>query len=111
MSDEKISLNYEDMHVVCLARELTFAAGVPFRDRYGFASSDEDVLAVVTIVRREPVDAVAAEAIGIAGALGDIELAMGYDTHTDAAFELRMVEALRPLIEQRRDAGVRSMKP
>lgn len=102
---------YEDNHLIAVARELTYAARVPLRDRYGFASPDEQVLEVVNIVRAEPVDDDAANAIGLANATGDLELAGGYDLPINEAYELAIVKALRPLIEQRRDAGVRSMKP
>lgn len=105
---------YEDGHRIALARELTAAAGVPLRDRYGFAVDDETVLAVVNIVFAEPDNAKAAERIGLANFIGDndgdpLELAMGYDTPTDEEYELAIVEALRPLVEQRRDAAVRGL--
>src|SRR5215467_7758327 len=47
-------LDYEARHRVAVARELTYAAGCPLRDRYGFAAADEDVLFVVDAVFREP---------------------------------------------------------
>ena len=101
-------LDYEAGHRVALARELTYAAGCPLRDRYGFAASDEDVLFVVDAVFREPDDARARFLIGSAN--GDqIELAMACDTITDEAYELAIVRALRPLAEQRRDAAARSL--
>ena len=105
---EVSGLDYETRHRVALARELTYAAGCPLRDRYGFAASDQDVLFVVDAVFREPDDARARLLIGAAN--GDrIELAMACDTITDAAYELAIVRALRPLAEQRRDAASRSL--
>jgi hypothetical protein len=105
---EVSGLDYETRHRVALARELTYAAGCPLRDRYGFAAADEDVLFVVDAVFREPDDARARFLIGAAN--GDqIELAMACDTITDEAYELAVVRALRPLAEQRRDAAARSL--
>jgi hypothetical protein len=104
---------YENTHRIALARELTAAAGVPLRDRYGFAVADQTVLAVLGYVFAEPDDAKAAEDIGLANYVredGDeLELAMGYDTPTDEEYELAIVKALRPLVEQRRDAAVRGL--
>lgn len=99
----------EDRHCAALARELTYAAGVPLRDRYGFAASDEHVLAVLAAVFANPDDQTAVNAIGCANALGDIELAMGADTRTDEDYDRRIVAALRPLVEQRRNAAARSL--
>jgi len=105
---------YEDNHRAALARELTYAAGCPLRDRYGFAVADDVVLAVIAIVFREPDDEKAAEAIGMASLMAELgdngHLAMGYDTPTDEAYERAIVAALRPLVEQRRDAAVRSQR-
>ena len=107
-SREAGGLDYEASHRVALARELTYAAGCPLRDRYGFAAADQDVLFVVDAVFREPDDAKARFVIGSAN--GDqIELAMACDTITDEAYELAIVRALRPLAEQRRDAAARSL--
>ena len=100
--------NYETCHRVALARELTYAAGCPLRDRYGFAASDHDVLFVVNAVFREPDDARARFLIGAANG-NQIELAMACDTITDEAYELAVVRALRPLAEQRREAAGRSL--
>lgn len=102
-------MSYEDHHRIALARELTAAADFPLRDRYGFAASDEAVLFAVNTVFAEPDDAKAADTIGMASAMGDIELAAGYDTPTDEEYERGIVAALRPMIEQRRDAAVRSL--
>jgi hypothetical protein len=102
-------MKYEDNHRVALARELTYAAGVPLRDRYGFAASHEDVLSVVNIVFREPDDKEAADAIGLGNALNEHEIAMGYDEPTDEEYETKIVRALRPLVEERRQAAARSL--
>ena len=101
--------DYDDDHRIAVARELTYAAGVPLRDRYGFAASDDDVLHVVGAVAAHPDDQAAADAIGLANATRDIELADGYDTPIDEDYERRIVAALRPLIEQRRDAAVKGL--
>jgi hypothetical protein len=101
---------YEDNHRVALARELTFAAGCPLRDRYGFAASHEDVLFVVNAVFREPDDAKCGDLIGTANALGDIEIAMDYDMPADEEFEQKVIAALRPLVEDRRKAAGRSLR-
>lgn len=101
---------HEDHHRIALARELTYAAGVPLRDRYGFAASDETVLAVVAAVAAHPGDEEAVTAIGGVNAVGEIELSMGYDTPTDEDYERRIVAALRPLVEQRRDAAVKGLQ-
>jgi len=104
-----MTAKYEDGHRVAVARELTAAAGVPLRDRYGFAASDQDVLNVVRIVFREPDDPKAGELIGLGNALGEHEIAMGYDEPTDEEYELAIVRALRPLAEQRRQAAARGL--
>ena len=105
---EAAGLGYETCHRVAVARELTYAAGCPLRDRYGFAASDQDVLFVVDAVFREPDDARARFLIGSAN--GDqIELAMPGGTITDEAYELAIVRALRPLAGQRRDAAAQSL--
>lgn len=103
-------LSYEDQHRAALARELTFAAGVPLRDRYGFAASDETVLFVLNAVFTHPAGRSAVNAIGAANAVGDIELAEGSDTPTSEEYEARIVAALRPLAEQRRDAAARGLR-
>jgi hypothetical protein len=102
--------DHEAHHRDALARELTYAADVPLRDRYGFAASGFTVARVVEIVASEPDDAKASEGIGLANALGDIQLADGYDTPIDEDYERAIVAALRPLVEQRRAAGVRSLR-
>jgi len=101
--------NLEDNHRVALARELTAAAGVPLRDRYGFASSNEDVLHIVTVVATYPDDDAAVAAIGAANWTGVIEIAEGSDTPTSEEYEHRIVTALRPLIEQRRTAAEKAL--
>ena len=101
---------HEDRHRIALARALTAAAGVPLRDRYGFAASVETVAAVVAIVFREPDDAKAADLIGLGNAVGDLELAEGYDMPIDEERERAVVRALRPMAEQRRDAAARSLR-
>ena len=100
----------ENRHRLALAYELTAAADVPLRDRYGFAAREEDVLSVLAILTRLPDDAEAANAIGLANALGEIQLADGYDTPIDEDYERAIVAALRPLIEQRRDAAVKGLR-
>ena len=103
-SPDASGLDYETCHRIALARELTYAAGCPLRDRYGFAASDADVLFVINAVFREPDDIRARRLIGAAN--GDqIELAMACDTITDEEYEMSIVRALRPLAEQRRDAA------
>ena len=101
---------YEDRHRIAVARELTAAAGFPLRDRYGFAASDEDVLAVVNIVFREPDDAKAGDAIGMANGLHEIEIAEGYDAPASEAYEQGIIAALRPLAEDRRNAEARGLR-
>jgi hypothetical protein len=98
---------YEDRHRIAVARELTYAADCPLRDRYGFAASDEDVLFVVNAVFREPDDAKAGDLIGIANATGVIEIAREYDLPADEDYEQAIIRALRPLAEERRDAAAR----
>jgi hypothetical protein len=100
--------DHEDNHRIALARELTFAAGCPLRDRYGFAARDADVLFIVNAVFGEPDDAKAGEAIGCANALGDIEIAMDYEAPADEEYEQAVIRALRPLVEQRQQAAARS---
>lgn len=101
--------DYEDDHRVAVARELTYAAGCPLRDRYGFAASYEDVLFVVRAVFAEPDDKKAGDAIGIGNALGDIEIAMANDTPASEEYERRIIAALRPLADQRRDANAKRL--
>ena len=102
--------SYEQHHRRALARELTAAAGFPLRDRYGFAASDESVDVVLAAVFGQPDDAKAAEQIGLASAIGDAELASEYDMPTTEEYEAGIVAALRPLVEQRTAAAVRSME-
>ena len=84
-------------HRIVRARELAYAAGIPLRDRWGYAASDEDVLTTVRLVQDHSDDAEAANAIGIANALGDIQLCDGRDTPLEEEQELRLVQALRAL--------------
>jgi hypothetical protein len=100
---------YEDNHRIALARELTYAAGVPLRDRYGFAASADTVLYVVNAVFGHPSDEAATDVIGLGNAIGKCELAMGSDQPTDEDYERRIVEALRPLAERRRDAAGKAL--
>ena len=99
----------EMRHRIAVARELTAAAGVPLRDRYGFAARDEHVGVVLDIVFAHPNDETAVAEIGARNMLGDIELADGYDTPTDEEYERRIVAALRPLVEDRRQAAGRAL--
>jgi hypothetical protein len=101
-------MDYETHHRVAHARELTCAAGFPLRDRYAFAASDEDVAFVVAVVFREPDDARAVALIGAANGV-EIELAMACDTPTDEKYEIGIVRALRPMVEQRRAAAAESL--
>lgn len=102
-------MNLEDHHRVAVARELTAAAGFPLRDRYGFAARDEDVLAVVRFVFREPDDRKAGDLIGLANARHEIEIAGGYDMPADERYEQGIISALRPLVEDRRQSAGRSL--
>ena len=95
--------DHETTHRIACARELTYAAGVPLRDRYGFAASEESVRLVVELCFSEDPDSVVADAIGFANFVGDVELADG-DVATDEDYDRRIVSALRPLVEQRRAA-------
>jgi hypothetical protein len=102
---------YEDNHCIALARELTYAADVPLRDRYGFASGNDDVLALLAIVFREPDDAKAAIALGLAPYVdNECCFAEGYDTPASDEYIEGIVRAVRPLIEQRRSAAARSLR-
>ena len=99
----------EDRHRIAVARELTYAAGVPLRDSYGFAASDETVLGIVAAVATHPDDQAAVDEIGAANAVGEIEVYAG-GSPTDEEYELRVVAALRPLIEQRREAAAKGLR-
>ena len=57
-----------------------------------------------------PNDQTAVNEIGALNARGDIEIAEGSDTPTSEGYELRIVVALRPLVEERRDAAVRGLR-
>jgi hypothetical protein len=103
--------DYENDHRIALARELTYAAGVPLRDRYGFAASDEAVLFAVNACFTHAGDEEAADAIGLAVFAGDVALASGYDMATDEVYERAIVAALRPLVTDRRAAEARSHQP
>ena len=89
----------ERHHCIAVARELTYAAGVPLRDRYGYAASDDTVLYLVESCFSNPDDEVCAVDFGAANAVGNVEYADGYDTLPDEDFDLRVVRALRPLVE------------
>lgn len=93
----------EEHHCVALARELTFKAGFPLRDRYGYAASDETVLFIVNACLDNPAALDAVEAIGIANVLGDIQIADGYDTLTDEEYEMGIVTALSELVDRQRE--------
>lgn len=98
----------EDRHRIAVARELAAAAGVPLRDRYGYAARDEDVQFVLDALFRHPVDADVSAAI-FAAQGNEIELAEGSDTPLSEETELRLIAALRPLCEDRRSAAGRSL--
>lgn len=99
----------ETRHRVALARELTAIAGVPLRDRYGFAARDEHVRVVLDVLFAYPDDERAVSEIGAKNCLGEIQLAQGYDEMTDEEYERRIVSALRPLVEDRRRAAERAL--
>jgi len=99
---------YEDGHRIAVARELTYAAGFPLRDRYGFASSDEDVLFVVEAVFREPDDKRCGDLIGLANGEHTIEIAE-HGVMASEEYEQGIIAALRPLADQRRAAAERSL--
>jgi hypothetical protein len=103
------AMDYETHHRVAVARELAAVSGVPLRDRYGFAASDEDVRFVVDLLFREPDDFKARDLIGAANGT-DIELAMAPDVVTSPARNMAVVRALRPLFEQRRAAAARGLR-
>jgi hypothetical protein len=95
-------LDLETAHQIACARELTYAAGVPLRDRYGYAASDEHIIVVLQALHDHADDKEAGDAIGLANALGEIQLADGYDTPIDERYERRIVAALRPLTDSRK---------
>lgn len=98
-------MTLEQHHRRAVARELTYAAGYPLRDRYGFAASDKSVDLVLSAVFSVPDDQKAADTIGLAVALGECELARECDLPTDEEYEAGIVAALRPLVEQRRQVA------
>lgn len=87
-----------ERHQIALAREACALAGVPLRGRYGYAASDEHVLALWNIVAEEKDDERAVNGIGIANALGDIEIAREIDTPSDEEYEHKIVSALREVM-------------
>lgn len=93
--DGRIS-EYERDHFRALARELTYAAGCPLRDRYGFAAADDRVDVVLTAVLAFPGDPGDAAA-EFGSRLLDNPLAMSTEVPTDEAYELRIAAALQPL--------------
>jgi len=95
----------ETHHRRALARELTAAAGVPLRDRYGYAASDATVDALVDIVFAYPTIDATLVALYEEALAGRINLAMDHDTPTDEDYERRIVEALQPLVADRRQPG------
>jgi hypothetical protein len=101
----------EAHHRRALARELTAAAGAPLRDRYGFAASDATVDELLTIVFTYPNVNAALCALYENSLAGRIKLAMDHDTPTDEDYERRIVEALRPLVADRRRALAKTNRP
>lgn len=99
----------EIRHRVAVARELTAAAGVPLRDRYGFAARDEHIRVVLDVLFAHPDDERAMSEIGAKNCLGEIQLAEGHDEPTSEEYERRIVSALRPLVEDRRRAAERAL--
>ena len=90
-------MTYIDHDRIARAREVTFQAGYPLRDRYGYAAADKDVLHLLQIVAEEQDDAAAGERIGIANALGNIQIAMAHDIPADEEYESGIIRALRSL--------------
>lgn len=97
-----MTYDLETAHQVALARELTYAAGVPLRDRYGYAVPDEHVIVVLCAVHDHADDKEAGNAIGLFNALDEIQLADGCDIPIDEVYERRIVAALRPLTNTRK---------
>lgn len=82
------------------ARELAEAAGFPMRTQWGFPATDEQTSIVVRAVLANPGNPAAAVDAMFSGlARHGSCLAMSTDTPTDEAYELGIVEALRPLAE------------
>lgn len=95
-------LDLETAHQIACARELTYAAGVPLRDRYGYAARDQHIIIVLQAIHDHADDKEAGDAIGLANALGEVQLADGYDIPIDELYERRIVAALRPLTNTRK---------
>lgn len=104
-----MTTDLETHHRIAVARELCAAAGVPLRDRYGFAASDESVASAVAVVFAEPDDARAVSAMFVAASDGRQEIAEG-GMFPSEEFDARIVAALRPLVEDRRAAAARGMR-
>lgn len=104
-----LEFTHENQHRVALARELTYSSGYPLRDRWGYAASNDTVLFCVLAVFANPIDKSAVDAIGVANIMGEIQLACDYDTPTGEEYELGIVQAIRPLVEDRRDAAARGL--
>lgn len=96
-------------HWIALARERTAVAGVPLRDRYGYAASDETVNLLLDLIAQNPDDEEAVTWIGAANLTGDLQIAMAYDTPTDEEYELQIVQALRSVVEEQRDHAARTL--
>ncbi len=90
-------LDLKEHNAVSQARELTFAAGCPLRDRYGYTARDKDVLKILEILKEWNKDEEAGLQIGLANAVGEIEIAMQPDIPADEEYELAIVAALRGL--------------
>jgi len=100
-----MTLTLQEYNSIACAREITFAAGCPLRDRYGFAARDEHVLKVLQIISEWEDDKEAADQIGLANAVEEIEIAMGADEPADEEYELAIVRALRLGEERKRNGG------
>lgn len=102
-------LDLETRHRVALAREMCAAAGVPLRDRWGFASSDQAVARVVEVVFMYPQDRAAVEALFSDALDGGGAVAEAYEFPSEE-FHFEIVRALRPLVEDRRRAAERAQR-
>jgi hypothetical protein len=87
--------NLQKRHYIAIAREQCAIAGIPLRNRWGRAASDEHILKIVEAVLQYLDDYSVAEKIGILNALGEIQICSGYDTPIDEEEELIIVQAIR----------------